>query len=48
MKFAAIIEYTTDRDKIQSVRPVHRQYLAQLKARANSLHRDHSRMIAVP
>ncbi len=32
MKFAAIIEYTTDRDKIQSVRPVHRQYLAELKA----------------
>jgi uncharacterized protein YciI len=31
MKFAAIIEYTRDRDKIQSVRPVHRQYLAGLR-----------------
>jgi uncharacterized protein YciI len=33
MKFAAIIEYSQDRDKIQAVRPVHRQYLAGLKAR---------------
>jgi uncharacterized protein YciI len=33
MKFAAIIEYIQDRDKIQSVRPVHRQYLATLKER---------------
>jgi uncharacterized protein YciI len=32
MKFAAMIEYITDKDKIQSVRPVHRQYLATLKA----------------
>jgi uncharacterized protein YciI len=32
MKFAAVIEYITDKDKIQSVRPVHRQYLAALKA----------------
>ncbi|MCS7161631.1 MAG: YciI family protein [Gemmatales bacterium] len=31
MKFAAIIEYTADRQKIQTVRPIHRQYLAQLK-----------------
>lgn len=31
MKFAAIIEYTNDRDKIQATRPVHRQYLARLK-----------------
>jgi uncharacterized protein YciI len=30
MKFAAIIEYTPDREKIQSIRPVHRQYLASL------------------
>ncbi len=33
MKFAAIIEYSQDREKIQAVRPVHRQYLADLKAR---------------
>lgn len=33
MKFAAIIEYIQDREKIASVRPVHRQYLADLKAR---------------
>lgn len=32
MKFAAIIDYAADREKIQAVRPVHRQYLAQLKA----------------
>ena len=32
MKFAAVIEYTQDREKIQAVRPVHRQYLATLKA----------------
>jgi len=31
VKFAAIIEYTADRDRIAAVRPVHRQYLAQLK-----------------
>jgi len=31
MKFAAIIEYIQDKEKIQSVRPVHRQYLASLK-----------------
>jgi uncharacterized protein YciI len=32
MKFAAIIEYSSDREKIQAVRPAHRQYLAALKA----------------
>ncbi len=32
MKFAAIIEYLQDREKVQHVRPVHRQYLATLKA----------------
>jgi hypothetical protein len=31
MKFAAIIEYSQDRDKVQAVRPVHRQYLTSLK-----------------
>jgi uncharacterized protein YciI len=31
MKFAAVIEYVKDKDKIQSVRPAHRQYLTQLK-----------------
>jgi uncharacterized protein len=33
MKFAAIIEYLADRDKIQEVRPTHRAYLASLKER---------------
>lgn len=31
MKYAAIIEYIHDRDKIGEVRPIHRQYLASLK-----------------
>lgn len=31
MKYAAIIEYITDQDKIQSIRPVHREYLASLR-----------------
>jgi uncharacterized protein YciI len=33
MKFAAVIEYIQDKDKIQSVRPTHRQYLTSLKER---------------
>lgn len=33
MKFAAIIEYTPDTAKVQTVRPVHRQYLTSLKER---------------
>jgi uncharacterized protein YciI len=33
MKFAAIIEYSQDKEKIQAVRPAHRQYLASLKAK---------------
>lgn len=33
MKFAAIIEYIQDKEKIQSVRPTHRQYLSDLLAR---------------
>jgi len=32
MKFAAIIQYSKDQNKIQMVRPRHRQYLAELKA----------------
>jgi len=32
MKFAAIIEYVQDRDKIQQVRPAHREYLRSLLA----------------
>jgi uncharacterized protein len=32
MKFAATIEYLQDKAKIAEVRPVHRQYLATLKA----------------
>ena len=31
MKVAAIIEYITDKEKIQSLRPTHRQYLTKLK-----------------
>jgi uncharacterized protein YciI len=31
MKFAAVIEYIQDKDKIQSLRPIHRQYLFQLR-----------------
>jgi uncharacterized protein len=33
MKFAAIIEYSQDRAKIQALRPTHRQYLALLRQR---------------
>jgi uncharacterized protein YciI len=33
VKFAAIIEYTQDRDKVQAIRPTHRQYLTDLKGR---------------
>ncbi len=32
MKYAAIIEYLQDKARIAEVRPVHRQYLATLKA----------------
>lgn len=31
MKFAAIIEYIKDANKIQSIRPSHRQYLTSLR-----------------
>ena len=30
MKFAALIEYVSDKDKIESVRPTHRAYLRSL------------------
>jgi uncharacterized protein YciI len=33
MKFAAIIEYSQDRAKVESIRPAHRQYLASLRER---------------
>jgi uncharacterized protein YciI len=33
MKFAAVIEYSRDQDKVQSVRPAHRQYLIALRER---------------
>jgi uncharacterized protein YciI len=33
MKFAAIIEYIQDKEKIQSIRPQHRQYLSSLLAK---------------
>ncbi len=35
MKYAAMIEYITDKEKIQAIRPVHRQYLASLKEKGN-------------
>ncbi len=31
MKYAAIIEYLPDAEKVQSIRPTHREYLAALK-----------------
>lgn len=31
MKYAAMIEYITDKEKIGTIRPTHRQYLASLK-----------------
>ncbi len=33
MKFAAIIEYSRDKARVDAIRPVHRQYLASLKER---------------
>jgi uncharacterized protein YciI len=33
MKYAAIIEYLQDPEKVQSIRPAHRQYLADLRQR---------------
>jgi uncharacterized protein YciI len=33
MKYAAIIEYLQDKEKVDAIRPVHRQYLATLKAK---------------
>jgi uncharacterized protein YciI len=33
MKYAAIIEYLNDAEKVQSLRPIHRQYLGQLRER---------------
>ena len=32
MRYAAVIEYITDADKIQSIRPAHRAYLTELLA----------------
>jgi uncharacterized protein YciI len=31
MKFAAIIEYSQDKARVQELRPVHRQYLTSLR-----------------
>ncbi len=33
MRFAAVIEYIQDKEKIQSLRPGHRQYLTSLLAK---------------
>ncbi len=33
MKFAAIIEYAQDKAKIAAIRPLHRQYLTDLRQR---------------
>ena len=35
MKFAAVIEYIQDKDKVESIRPLHRQYLRDLLAKGN-------------
>ncbi len=32
MKYAAVIEYLQDQETVERLRPVHRQYLASLKA----------------
>jgi uncharacterized protein YciI len=32
MKYAALIEYITDKEKIEAVRPEHRKYLGELLA----------------
>lgn len=33
MKYAAVIEYIQDKDKVQALRPTHRQYLSELLAK---------------
>ncbi len=33
MKYAAVIEYLQEPEKVNSIRPAHRQYLLDLKAR---------------
>jgi uncharacterized protein YciI len=33
MKFAAVIEYTDDKARVQAIRPLHRQYLRGLRER---------------
>jgi uncharacterized protein len=33
MKYAAVIDYLQDAERVQRLRPVHRQYLATLKER---------------
>lgn len=35
MKFAAVIEYLQDKDKVESIRPKHREYLRDLLAKGN-------------
>jgi uncharacterized protein YciI len=35
MKFAAVIEYTQDKEKIERIRPLHRQYLRGLLEAGN-------------
>ena len=34
-KFAAIIEYIQDKEKVERIRPLHRQYLRELLAKGN-------------
>ena len=31
MKYAAVIEYIADQDRVQSIRPTHREYLGKLR-----------------
>lgn len=33
MRFAALIEYIQDKDKIEAIRPTHREYLRELLAK---------------
>ena len=48
MKFAAVIEYIQDKDKIAAIRPVHRQYLASLKELPTTLDTNKPRALRGP
>ena len=48
MKFAAIIKYISDADKIQSVRPLHRAYLTSLLNQGNIVATGPLQMVLAP